>query len=1030
MHDAALAAKIRQLIREGYPQRQAVAIAYAEQRQGTLPARHNPAGLSPDAIFAALAVALQDDVAASRWLSAHRVQVLAVIREELAAEAPAPVAPAPVRAPAPAPAWTPTVHRRDGASAAVPAAVVPAVAAAVAPVPAVVASAAPTADSTAWYRKREEEKRRQIAGAWYLNHTVVASEPPLDLGWWMVDLLTPLLVEGADYQTVPDTLQTKILRTFYAAYGVKVRANVRRYSMASGVSLTVANGHDAEVVGRVTPGQATLRRWLDDNLDSQEVWVADDSVHMLKKESGTDWQTDYYDPGGTVVAPEAASTFQWIAARALKDSGAVLTANGAQIAASKAPLGTGKGAVRLPQPQAEERASAPTSVFYPDAAESQRPTDSYGSHLTAPQVMSMMLDAGVFHLTNEMFTPGNAETRRAGFDVFVRALAKVTRVGVIDHDAARDGGTTYLLVTHAPVDRPVQELAFEYEGHWYLLSDAWMRLYGKYAHHPRVGPWFGAKSAPAHTASAPAPAADGWTLRYVKQVPGEEWANIGAVDPTGRNLRYGWSVRQKRWARNDAPPASILRAARAAGFDDGGEAEPDDDEPDRGQAVPAAPRPPRPPSPPPAPKIAPADKLRALADAMEATIESKESPAIGNQNFTLRRARIAGGMREEGEQLRRVQTALRAIADASDAGTLPDSLTRVGSRADVDYILRTRYFLPDPDKDRPGSDSSPSVYGSHWYTAPHLPAKVQRRLPNVDRAVPITQADYEAAKPYLSKMEGYSRVADSIRDAGRFYRLGFTSHADRVAAYQALTSLIAQRPAGRSAAAAAQQARHAEAALARLKIPGFFPTPVAVADRMARWVARHVAGNPAPVVYEPSAGTGRLVDAVLREVPGARVIAAEQSYTLAEHLRQKYAGNSRVEVVQGDGLEVAARVSPDAVIMNPPFEHRQDAKHVVALVERWHVPTIAIVGASTLTADDRASNTLRDLRDQYGDAHAEPLPSGTFETTGVASAIITFPGAEVERVGSVTFPVPVRTNPRGHGSLAPDYDDDDEEETP
>jgi hypothetical protein len=50
-----------------------------------------------------------------------------------------------------------------------------------------------------------------------------------------------------------------------------------------------------------------------------------------------------------------------------------------------------------------------------------------------------------------------------------------------------------------------------------------------------------------------------------------------------------------------------------------------------------------------------ANKLDKLAAGMQKTIDNKLNPAIGQQNITARRTKIADGMREEGRQLEIVQ---------------------------------------------------------------------------------------------------------------------------------------------------------------------------------------------------------------------------------------------------------------------------------------------------------------------------------------------------------------------------------------
>lgn len=92
-------------------------------------------------------------------------------------------------------------------------------------------------------------------------------------------------------------------------------------------------------------------------------------------------------------------------------------------------------------------------------------------------------------------------------------------------------------------------------------------------------------------------------------------------------------------------------------------------------------------SPAPAPIITPAAHLRELADTMQKDIDGKLDSATGKQNYTARRARIAEHMREEGYFLEKVQAALRTLADAHEAGTLPAELARITTRKAVTEAL-------------------------------------------------------------------------------------------------------------------------------------------------------------------------------------------------------------------------------------------------------------------------------------------------------------------------------------------------------
>jgi hypothetical protein len=86
-----------------------------------------------------------------------------------------------------------------------------------------------------------------------------------------------------------------------------------------------------------------------------------------------------------------------------------------------------------------------------------------------------------------------------------------------------------------------------------------------------------------------------------------------------------------------------------------------------------------------------ADKLDKLAATMQTTIDSKLHPAIGQQNITARRSRIATGMREEGEHLALIQRLLEGLAQSHRTGTCPERFAKIDNRkqlADLATIYR------------------------------------------------------------------------------------------------------------------------------------------------------------------------------------------------------------------------------------------------------------------------------------------------------------------------------------------------------
>lgn len=88
-----------------------------------------------------------------------------------------------------------------------------------------------------------------------------------------------------------------------------------------------------------------------------------------------------------------------------------------------------------------------------------------------------------------------------------------------------------------------------------------------------------------------------------------------------------------------------------------------------------------------APSPAMGDKLRSLADAMQGDIDNKLRDRLTN---TPKRQREANSARMEGHRLQRAQQALRALAAAHDAGTVPDELRAVTSKKAAYELVATK----------------------------------------------------------------------------------------------------------------------------------------------------------------------------------------------------------------------------------------------------------------------------------------------------------------------------------------------------
>lgn len=173
--------------------------------------------------------------------------------------------------------------------------------------------------------------------------------------------------------------------------------------------------------------------------------------------------------------------------------------------------------------------------------------------------------------------------------------------------------------------------------------------------------------------------------------------------------------------------------------------------------------------------------------------------------------------------------------------------------------------------------------------------------------------------------------------------------------------------------------------------PQLFPTPPDLAARMVDLAGLAIGMR----VLEPSAGTGRLLEALPGIVPfgqvrqsALQVVAVEVNSALAARLAcSGLAGTVRC----ADFLQCSAAAEDlglfDAVLMNPPFAQGADIEHIS------HALTMLKPGGRLVALcanGPRQNASLRPLVEARG-GEWEDLPADTFkeEGTGVRVALIT-----------------------------------------
>jgi phospholipid N-methyltransferase len=158
-----------------------------------------------------------------------------------------------------------------------------------------------------------------------------------------------------------------------------------------------------------------------------------------------------------------------------------------------------------------------------------------------------------------------------------------------------------------------------------------------------------------------------------------------------------------------------------------------------------------------------------------------------------------------------------------------------------------------------------------------------------------------------------------------------------------------------------------------------FPTPEKLADRMVDLADI----QPGQRLLEPEAGTGNIVWAIMRnhaiESNGTELTAVEINYDLAKELARSF---QDVSVKHADFLDCNGDLGKfDRILMNPPFEHGSDIKHIQhALTMLKPKGTVVAICAN----GSRQNEILKPLAATW-----EVLPRETFSGTNVSSVLLT-----------------------------------------
>ncbi len=144
------------------------------------------------------------------------------------------------------------------------------------------------------------------------------------------------------------------------------------------------------------------------------------------------------------------------------------------------------------------------------------------------------------------------------------------------------------------------------------------------------------------------------------------------------------------------------------------------------------------------------------------------------------------------------------------------------------------------------------------------------------------------------------------------------------------------------------------------KIPGYFPTPDVLINRMIDGLEKKGMNPRIHTVYEPSAGDGAIGRALRKR--NYEVVVSEKNHTLRKLLKEQ-----DFKVVADDTLSHYGE--HEFVLMNPPFEKGMDIKHVTHVFKnnlRSAGKMFAIVSAGAIENDKPASKVFNELIKKHG----------------------------------------------------------------
>lgn len=321
--------------------------------------------------------------------------------------------------------------------------------------------------------------------------------------------------------------------------------------------------------------------------------------------------------------------------------------------------------------------------------------------------------------------------------------------------------------------------------------------------------------------------------------------------------------------------------------------------------------------------------LRKSAQSCTSKAEKINTEVSGN--WTYRRQRFADSAQKKKDNLLKDALALNRLANLWEENNCPEILKGIRSASDFDI-----YYPKAPDNDCP-------IGG--WYREEY-PGKLKRAL-RIGLKMPSDNMFFKDAIKELSEIV-FSQ--------------------EEIKARKLKEELVKIRSAN---------------------IPGFFPTPDELIDKMIEYAEIEHFNK----ILEPSAGLGNILDKIKEHGYDVDMFAVEQQYSLFKILELKGYEN----IACGDILTDPVINDPertdlifDRILMNPPFEKSQDIDHVLHCYNKFLKKDgilVSIMSAGVMTNTAKKFEEFRSFIQEKG---AQVIINGqmfkdAFNSTGVST---------------------------------------------